>query len=243
MGKSVLVVLLFAGLLGGGQTESQTDDQHDARELVARAIRAAGGEHTLARYAARTWREKAVYHGAGGDEQYEASYSAEWPDKIKVQIGDFVLVLNGDKGWVKSEGDTREMTRKEMEEHSEGIYSLWVFSLVPLLREDFRLSLLGETKVGGRPTDGIKVSRQGHLDVKMHFDRATGLLAMSETRFREARSGKEIDQETIFSGYHDVSGIKTPTQLSIWRDGKRAVESSIDLRYLEKLDERVFAKP
>lgn len=243
MGKGVLVGILFAVLLGGAQTQNQTANQRDAQRLVARAIRAAGGKDTLTRYAARTWKEKAVYHGADGDERYEASYSAEWPDKIKVEIGDFVLVVNGDKGWVKSEGDTREMTREEMEEHSEGIYSVWVFSLVPLIREDFTLSLLGEKTIGGRPTEGIKVSRQGHFDVKMYLDRATGLLAMGETRFREARSGKEINQETIFSGYKDVSGIKTPTQVSIWRGGKRAVDASVDLRYLERLDARVFAKP
>jgi hypothetical protein len=95
----------------------------------------------------------------------------KWPDKITVEIGDFTLVVNGGKGWVKTEGHTRVMTREEMEEHSEGIYSLWVLSLVPLRNEGFRLSLLGEAKVAGRPTDGVQVSRQGHFDVKIYFDR------------------------------------------------------------------------
>lgn len=241
--RKTVVVLLFASLLVGARSESLAGDQEDARGIVARAIRAAGGEDTLARYRARTWKEKAVYHGAGADEQYEASYSAEWPDKIKVEIGEFTLVVNGDKGWVKTQGDTREMTREEMQEHREGIYSLWVLSLVPLGSEEFTLSVLGEAKVGGRPTDGVKVSREGHLDVNMYFDRDTGLLAMSETRFKEARSGKDVTQETAFGGYKDVSGIKSPTEVSIKRDGKRVVEARIELTHVERLDERVFAKP
>ena len=218
-------------------------DQDDARRIIARAIRAAGGDDTLARYGARTWKEKAVYHGADDDEQYEASYSAEWPDKFKVEIGEFTMVVNGDKGWVKAQSDTREMTQEEMEEHSEGIYSVWVLSLVPLGNNEFNLSALGEVKVAAQPTDGVKVSRKGHFDVNMYFDRGTGLLAMSETHFKEARSGKEVIQESIFSGYKDVSSIKSPTKISIKRDDRLVVEASIEMTHFERLDERVFAKP
>lgn len=241
--RTSVVALLVAGVVAGGGRDSLAGDQEDARGIVTRAIRAAGGEDTLARYRARTWKEKAVYHGAGADDQYEAWYSAEWPDKFKVEIGGFTLVVNGDKGWVKTQGDTREMTREEMEEHREGIYSAWVQSLVPLGNVEFTLSALGEAKVGGRPTDGVKVSRGGHFDVTLYFDRETGLLTMSETRFKEARSGKEVKQETILSGYKDVAGIKSPTEVSIKRDGKLVVEARVELTHIERLDERVFAKP
>lgn len=241
--RTSVVVLLLAGLVVGACSEDRTGDQEAARRMVTRAVRAAGGELTLARYGARTWKEKATYHGAGSDEHYEASYSAEWPDRFKVEIGEFTMVVNGDKGWVKSRGDTREMTRAEMEEHTEGIYSVWVQSLVPLKNEEFTLSMLDGVTVGGRPTDGIKVSRQGHFDVNLYFDRETGLLAMSKTRFKEAPSGREVEQETLFSGYKDVSGLMSPTRVSIKRDGKRVVESLVEFSHVERLDERVFAKP
>jgi hypothetical protein len=153
------------------------------------------------------------------------------------------MVVNGDNGWVKADGRTRGMTREELEEHREGTYSTWVLSLVPLRNEEFKLSVLGEAQVGGRPTDGVKASRQGHFDVNMYFDRETGLLAMTETRFKEARSGKEVSQETILGGYKEVSGIRSPTKVSIKRDGKLVVEASIELSYLERLDGRVFAQP
>ena len=241
--RKTLVVPVLAGLLVGACGERPPDKRTAALGIVARAICAAGGEHTLARYGARTWREKAIFHGADADEPYEASYSAEWPDKLRVEIGDFTLVVNGDKGWVKTQGKTREMTPGELEEHSEGTYSTWVLSLVPLRNTEFELSVLGEAQVSGRPTDGIKVSRQGHFDVSLYFDRGTGLLAMSKTRFKEARSGKEVSQETILGGYKDVSGVKSPTKVSIKRDGKLAVEANIELTYVESLDGRVFAKP
>jgi hypothetical protein len=234
---------MFSGLVVGACDERPPGDRKAALEIVARAIRAAGGEGTLARYGARTWKERAIFHGATGDEQYEASYSAEWPDKLRVEIGDFTMVVNGDSGWVRTEGKTREMTRVELEEHKEGIFSTWVQSLVPLRNEEFTLSVVGDAQVSGRPTDGVTASRQGHFDVNMYFDRETGLLAMTQTRFIEATSGKEVSQETILGSYKDVSGIRSPTKVSIKRDGKVVVDASIELSYVERLDGRLFAKP
>jgi hypothetical protein len=210
-----LAVLLFAGLLVGTPSGGRSDDQADARAIVAKAIRATGGEAKLARYKARTWKEKATYYGMGAAEQYEATYTAAWPDKIKVEIGDFTMVVNGGKGWVKVDGDTREMTKDELEEHREGINWVWVMSLVPLRDNEFKLSILSERKVGGQPACGVKVSRKGHPDVSLYFDKETGLLAMSEYRFKGARSGKEISQETTVSDFRDVSGINSPTKFSI----------------------------
>jgi hypothetical protein len=238
-----LAVLLFAGLVVGRQSVSRADDRAEARAIVARAVRATGGQATLARYKARAWKEKATFYGAGGAEKYEADYTAAWPDRIKVQTGDFTLVVNGGKGWVRVNGATREMTRAELDEHREGVYCVWVMSLAPLGDKEFELSVLGERKVGGRPAEGVKVSRKGHTDVALYFDKETGLLAMSEYRFKEARSGKEVRQETVFSGYKDMSGIKSPTRVSIKRDGKQAVEARIEPKYIERPDERVFGKP
>jgi hypothetical protein len=218
-------------------------NQDDVREIIAKSIRAVGGEDALARNGARTWKEKAVFHSADADEKYEASYNAQWPDKFKVNIGEFTMVMHGDKGWVKTQSDTREMTQEEMEEHSEGLYSVWVMSLVPLGSNEFNLSMLGEVKVDDRLTDGVKVSRKGHFDVNMYFDKETGLLVMAETQFKEARSGKEVIQESIFSGYKDVSGIKSPTKVSIKRDNRLVVEASIEMTHFERLDEQVFGKP
>jgi hypothetical protein len=242
--RTSVAVLLVAGLVLGTRSVNRADDQADARALIARAIQARGGEKRLAQYKAQAWKEKATYYGMEDREQYEATYTAGWPDKLKVTIGDFTLVVNGDTGWVNIKGKTREMTREELEEHKEGTYSVWVMSLLPLRDNAFKLALLGERKVGDRPAAGVKVSRKGHFDVNLYFDKATGLLTQSETRYKEARSGKKVNQEMTFSDYKDVSGIKTPTRVSIKRDGKRVVEAALsDLKYLDKLADSVFAKP
>jgi len=147
---------------------TRADDQEDARKVVSNAIRAAGGQEALGRYKARTWKEKAVYHGAGGDERYEASYSAAWPDKIRVDTGDYTLIVNGNKGWIRAKDQTRDMTSEELKEHMEGIYAVWVLSLAPLGNNEFKLSPLHLS--GGKqrefrpfPEDGIDFYENDHL--------------------------------------------------------------------------------
>lgn len=240
------VTVLLAGLVLVTQGITRADDRADAQAIIARAIRAAGGEGKLARYKAQTWNEKATFFGAGAAQQYEASYAAEWPDKFRVEIqGEFTMVLYGDKGWVRTEGSTRDMSKAELEEHREGVYSLWVISLLPLRDSTFKLTALGDRRVLDRPTAGVRISRKGHSDLTLYFHRETGLLAGMDTRFKEARTGNEISQETTFSGYRDeaASGIRTPTKLSIKRDGKHVVDSNIELKHIEKIDGRIFAKP
>jgi hypothetical protein len=237
-----LLVPLFVGLAVISPTTSGAAGRENARQIVENAIRAAGGYRTLARYGARTWKEQAVYHGAGGDESYEASYSEEWPDKFRVDTGDYTMVVNGDRGWIRTDGETREMTPAELEEHREGIYSVWVFSLVPLVSEEFTLSRLAAERAG-RPTAGINVAHRGHGDIQMYFDSRTGLLASSHTRYKEARSGQEVEQETSFSDYKDEAGIQTPTRIRIKRNGTLVVESKVETTYVERLDERIFARP
>jgi hypothetical protein len=244
MRKSV-AVLLVAGLVFGAGV-SRADDYADARAIIAKAIRTVGGEEKLARYQAQTWKERATYFGTGAGERYEATYAALWPDKLRVEIQkEFAMVLNGDKGWVTADGKTRDMSKEELEEHREGTYCVWVMSLVPLRDKAFKLAVLGERKVGDRPAAGVRVSHEGHFDVDLYFDKETGLLVRSDTRFKEARTGKEINQENTFSGYKDeeVSGVKSPTKVSIKRDGKRFVEADIELKHIEKLGDGVFAKP
>src|SRR5258706_1377586 len=109
-------VPLLVGLMVSAPCTTRADDQEDARKVVSNAIRAAGGQEALGRYKARTWKEKAVYHGAGGDERYEASYSAAWPDKIRVDTGDYTLIVNGNKGWIRAKDQSRDMTSEELTE-------------------------------------------------------------------------------------------------------------------------------
>src|SRR2546427_242862 len=77
----------------------------DGRAIVTRAIQAAGGEAKLAKFQAFTWKEKGTYYGMGEGLPYTGVYAINRPSQFRMEIeGVFIVVVNGDKGWVQAGG-------------------------------------------------------------------------------------------------------------------------------------------
>src|SRR4051794_26575345 len=156
----------------------RSEEKAGPRAIIDKAIQAAGGEAKLARFKAHTWTEKGTYYGMGDGLPYTGRYAVQYPDRFSMEIeGFFKMVLDGDHGWVKSGGDTMEMTKEQLAEHQENHYGGYVTTLLPLKDKAFTLTALPDEKVDGRPAAGVKVSHKGHRDVSLYFDKQTGLLA------------------------------------------------------------------
>jgi outer membrane lipoprotein-sorting protein len=214
----------------------------DPKAIINKSIKAIGGEEKMAKFKAQTFKEKGTYYGMGAGQPYTGNYAVQFPDKFKMEIeGVFTIVLNGDKGWMNGQ----ELTKEQLAEQQEELYSGWVATLAPLGDKAFTLAPLGETKVDNKPAAGVKVSSKGHGDVNLYFDNATGFLVKIERRAKaQEQGGQEVSQETFFQDYKDVDGLKVPMKMAIKRGGKQFVESEVtELKPVGKLDDSVFAKP
>jgi outer membrane lipoprotein-sorting protein len=223
---------------------ARADDATDARALIDKAVKATGGKDKLAKYKAQTWNEKGVYHGMGMAQPYTGKYAVLWPDKFRMEIqGVFTLVLDGDKGWINSMGETKEMTKEQLTAQQESTYVGHITNLVPLEDKSFTLTTLPEIKVNERPALGVKVVKKGKPDVSLYFDKATTLLVKSSFRAK-GEDGKTVTQDTYLSDYRDVEGVKLPKKIVLKHDDKIYVEAeNSDMKLSEKLDDKVFAKP
>lgn len=239
-------VWLTVGLVLAVTAPLGAADDDKARAVIEKGIKAAGGETALAKYNAATWTEKGKYYGMGEGLPYTGKYAVQWPDKFRMEIeGVFLIVVNGEKGWTGMGGESREMTKEQLDEQREQLHESWVATLLPLKDKTFTLTLAGEQEVAKRPAVGVNVSSKGHRDVKLLFDKETGLLVKSESTVKaEELGGREVTQEVLFQDYKDVGGIKTPAKFVMKRDGKLFIEAEmLDLKPAEKLDESTFGKP
>jgi hypothetical protein len=131
-------------------------------------------------------------------------------------------------------------------EAKEDLHAGRVETLVPLLKDKrFELSPLGGAKVGDHETAGVRVAHKGHRDIKLYFDKKTGLLLKNERVIKDQMlGGQERTQETLHSDYRDVSSVKQPMKLVIRRDGEKHLEAEVtNFQTGEKVDDAVFAKP
>lgn len=168
------------------------------------------------------------------------------PNKFRMEIENvFTIILNGDQGWFVSMGNANDMTKEQIAEAKENRYSENTTRLLPLTKgDDYKIDVLPEGKVGVKPAVGVKVSSKGHRDVKLFFDKENGLLVKAEFKVKDDQSGIEVNQEAVYSDYKDVDGLKFPTKVVIKRDGNQFVEAELsDMKLVDKLDDKTFAKP
>src|SRR5262249_4827388 len=137
------------------------------------------------------------------------------------------------------------LTKEQMTEHKEQSYTRKVESLLDLNKKEYKLAPLGESKVGDQDVIGIRVSSAGHRDVSLYFDKNTSLLVKAETKAKDPAMGdQEFNQETIYSDFKEVDGLKYPSKMVVKRDGMDFVNGDvIEWAASEKLDDNNFAKP
>ncbi len=235
---------LVLGLLLVPAGESQADTQ-DCRAIIDKAMKAVGGEEQLAKHRAQTWKETGTYYGEGAGQPFVGKYAVQFPDQFRMEIENvFVIVLDGDKGWMAAGGNTQELTKEQLAQQKESQYAGWVASLLPLKDKAFQLSSLGESKIGDRAVVGVKVAHKGHGDVNLYFDKGNGLLRKSESHYKDWMTGKDTEMVFTYDAYKEFGGLKVPTKVDLIRDGKKFVEAEIeDVKPVAKLDASVFAKP
>ncbi len=183
----------------------QAEEKDEARAVVAKAIEAIGGEEKLAKLKAQTWTEKGTYYGMGDGLPFTGKYAVQWPGQFRMEIeGFFIIVLDGDKGWVKMGDDTKEMTKQELAKRISDQRGSWITTLFPLKDKAFTLTPIEGVKVEDRPTVGVKVTRKDYPEVKLYFDKTTNLLVKCEYRTKAPEMEyKEVTAAVVFSNYKE----------------------------------------
>src|SRR5437870_10181397 len=152
-GSFVLGQLLIAGV------GLQADDQADAKAIIDKAIKAMGGEEKLAKYKATTSKGKGKGNILGNELDFTFEAAAQPPKQFRRRIAldingtkfERIDVVNGDKGWFSTMGNTEDMSPDQLTAEREDLYAGWVATLVPLKEPAFKLSPVPEAKVGDRP--------------------------------------------------------------------------------------------
>jgi len=216
----------------------------DARAIVDKAIKASGGEENLKKHQTATWDQKGTYYGMGDGVAYTGMIAVQRPDKFRMEVENvFTIVLNGEKGWRQFGGETQEMSKEEIERSQADNRAGWIASLAPLKDKAFTLTSIGEAKVDKKPALGVKVTRKGYPEVKLYFDKKTGLLVKSEFKTYSGEESKDVTQETFYQDYKEVDGAQVPSRVVMHREGKIYVEAEMSNFKSGKVDAKLFAKP
>jgi outer membrane lipoprotein-sorting protein len=249
--RKVAAVLSILGLLAFF-LPVHADEDAKAREIVARAIKVHGGLDKLKKFPASVAKSKGKFYGLGEALDYTEEFSIQLPNRFRIEVhskaGDqeftFMQVFDGTKGWNKIGDKTSEMKEDMLAQAKEDMNAATISHLAPLNDKTYKLSPLGEVKVGDRPAIGVRVEHKGYRDVSLFFDKEKGLLLKMETRGKDPmRDGEEYTATTLYDDYKKIEGIMVAHKITIKHDGKPFVEGEMEVKPSEKLDDSVFEKP
>jgi hypothetical protein len=223
-----------------------------AAGIVDKAIKAYFPKGVDTKNTASRTKSKGTLHVAGLDLDFTQQVFVQAPDKFKEVMELTVMgkqvtvttVFNGKEGWIRADDKDIKVTDEILEELREAAYAMRLTQGLFLKDKALKLMSVGESKVKGKDTVGVRVSRDGKKDITLFFDKTTHLIAKVEMRKRDIMSGQEVNEERFITEYQDVSGRKVAKKVEVLRDGNQLLEAEVmELQILPKLDDGEFVQP
>jgi hypothetical protein len=243
------LVVALVSLLSAPIPVTAGDDA--ARAIIERAIKAHGGQERLEKLKAErvtlkgtmTLNEKPVEFTGETTLNPPSQMRSVTELMLEPKPRTIVQLLNGEKAVVAIDGQPQPVVASGVQEIRDIMMLNRAARLTPLLSDKgFELTVLDESKVNDKPVVGVQVRLKNHTDLKMYFDKESGLLVKTEHLREESK--KKVTQEEFYSEYRDVDGYKRPKKTVVHRGGKPFIEmEEVEVKYLDKVDETLFTKP
>ncbi len=240
---AVAVILSVAG--------QRVAAEEGAKALIDRAIAAAGGEERLGRFKAAEWICKGTAH-ASTELAFTERCFAQWPEQFRTESAveaagqklTRTVVLDDNRGWIKSEGSAVVMNDAPRGELRDKVHLLCLSAtLLPLKDKRVTLKRLDEVTIDGRAAIGVTATSPGHPELSLYFDKAKGLLVKCQRGVDDPLLGK-VTEETFFSDYQEVDGVMVAHKVSVKRGGNPFLDWTVsDFRVRAKLDRGLFVAP
>jgi hypothetical protein len=243
------------GVVVSLSSTTRADDSTDAKAVIERAIKAAGGADKLAKYPAIKRKGKGTLQLDNDSIPFTFESTLQGTDKVRLEfqietatlMGANLLLYDGKKGWaIDSDKKITDLPEEGSFPFFKDDYRALRLAelLMPLLSKDYKLAPLGEIKVDKRAAVGVKASENGHPDYDLYFDKETGLPIKAAFRLKETADGQEHLHEFYFSAYKEVGGLQRASKLRTQRDEKKHLDIEwTEITPLEKVEKGTFDKP
>jgi hypothetical protein len=239
--------MVAAALAGAGAT-GRPDTQTEA--LLARAIKAHGGEEALTRYKAVRLQLKVTLPGPDKTPKvWEHLFVA--PNKYKdVREGYYlgrktasVTVTDGKDVWTIVQGTLELQEGRFAERVRDDAYLMQVMRLVPLQGKEYELKTVGETKIDGKPAGGLLVRTKGHKDVTLYFDAESGLLVKAERPVYDVYTEKDVTEERFYQHYPKKADLPYARKVFVKVGDRKDISYEVSaVKFLQKADETEFRR-
>jgi hypothetical protein len=234
-------------LVAASSASTGLADDHEAQQILNRAIKAAGGNRSLDRLKSpMMWMERGTFYGMGEGSPYVGQYAAKWPDWYRQEIENaFAISINVDAAWVTGADGVKKLAGADLEERLKQVRVAWAERLFPLTDKAYELTTVDGVDIDGRATVGINAAHSDGRDIKLFFDKQTYLIAKIETKVISPQFGpKPVTSETFYTDHKSFAGVLMPSKYKLYYGKKLFVEGeTVDYKIGATLDPKHFEPP
>jgi hypothetical protein len=210
----------------------------DARAIIDKAILAQGGLETLLKAEAGYRKVKGTFNS--DNFEFTGDSYSDNGNRLKISLRGTransevrILVMDGTKGWTSFNGAVFEFDEKQQTRMRRASHADKVAGLISLVREKgYRLTVLGESKLGQSLLVGIKVEYAGMPDMQLYFDKDTGFLVKTRYLVIDQDTDQEVVQEVYYSKFEIFDPAAEP--LEILNAAKVSSANDALLKFLEE---------
>lgn len=247
-----IAVAVATALAIGARCPARAADTAGPNAVLDKAIQALGGDEKLIKIKSISWTVKGTITFNGADNPFTGRTVAQGLDHMRQEFeGEFngskvkgVTVLSGDKA-VRDFGGSRSDLDKDALANEKRITYLTLvpITIVPLKGKEFKVQTADEVTVAGKPAAGIKATGPDGKDFLLYFDKESGLPVRMVAEVADFM-GTDYTQETVFSDYQEMAGIKKATKLQLKRDREKFIDEQIsEFKILDQADTKAFTEP
>lgn len=223
----------------------------DAATIVAKAMRAHGGETAVSRwkcgyvkYKTNGWFIPAQFGEVIVEDTFHlpGHFRREARGGVNENKKHMVSIVNQGKTWTTINNGPAVPTDNSFAERAEHPFADAV-RLSLLTDKDTRLTKLGTTTINGKTVVGIRGKAGDLLQIDFYFDVQTGRLRKITKKVTDA-AGRSTIANTTLDDYREFQGIPFPTRMVGTLNGNPFLDNVVlELKFADSFDESVFAVP
>jgi outer membrane lipoprotein-sorting protein len=239
MKSKIIVAILGIFLMTTAYAAAQTIE-----EILAKNVKAHGKEATIKNI---TSTKVEMSMAAMGQSIPMTIYNKK-PDKMRTQMRvggtDMITVIDGNKGWVKQQGQVQDIPQEQLETVMDQLNTSMNFTgnTISLFKDmGAKIELVGSEKLNDKDYYKIKITSKDK-EFFFYIDKETNLEYKLVTKLN--MMGEMADVEIVFKEFKDFSGILAPSLVEMTSGGQSMGTSTIkSIEYNQPIDDKMFERP
>lgn len=230
VGPAILMcVLLHTNGLAFQPSLASKQNLTKGREVLRKAIAAAGGTETFARINNFRIKTASTIFGQQTTLELTVTETIEFPDKTRqffeLGEGQRIQVLDGNVGW-KNIGETAtDLSEAERREMQRGLFRDTINLFKHVESDGLTTEYFGEEIVGGDTLFVVHIKDKTGEFFNVYVNARTYLI--EKKSYQGGPEALLATLQEIYSDYREVGGVKIPFHTVVKANGKKFIESTI----------------